>query len=115
LAFLRAVADLGSSVDVYAVAASEVYGLGGEDLTAIVNAARRRNHSLWEIVEELERQPGLIRVSPASRTAVARLVTDLRALSKLAHERPAGEVLYRFIKDSGWLARLGGSKSQAGA
>ena len=33
LAFLRAVADLGSSVDVYALAASETYGLGGDDLT----------------------------------------------------------------------------------
>src|SRR6185369_11573475 len=39
LAFLRAVADPGSSVDVYAVATAEPYGLGGEDLTAIVNMA----------------------------------------------------------------------------
>ena len=31
------IADPDSSVDVYALAASEVYGLGGEDLTAIVN------------------------------------------------------------------------------
>ena len=115
LALLRAVADLSSSVDVYAVAASEVYGLGGEDLTAIVSTARRRNRTLWEIVEELDRQPGLLRISPASRTAVARLVADLRALSQLAHERPAGEVLYRFLKDSGWLTRLAAAESQAGA
>ena len=47
LAFLRAVADLESSVDVYALAASDVYGLGGEELTAIVNMARRRNRSVW--------------------------------------------------------------------
>ena len=36
LAFLRVVADPESSVDVYALAASELYGLGGEDLTAIL-------------------------------------------------------------------------------
>ena len=36
LRFLRAVADLGSSVDLYALAASDVYGLDGPDLTAIM-------------------------------------------------------------------------------
>ena len=42
-------------------------------------------------------------------------MADLRALSELAHERPAGEVLYRFLRDSGWLARLAATESQAGA
>ncbi len=106
LAFLRAMSDLGSSVDVYALAASDVYGLGGWDLTAIVASARRRNRTLWDVLEELDRQPGLLRLTPASRKAVARLVADLRRYSELAHQRPAGEVLYAFLKGSGLLARL---------
>src|SRR4029079_3813451 len=56
LAFLRAVADPGSSVDVYAVATAEPHGLGGGDLTATVNLARRRHRSVWDVLEELERQ-----------------------------------------------------------
>jgi DNA helicase-2/ATP-dependent DNA helicase PcrA len=115
LSVLRAVADLGSSVDVYALGASDIYRLGGEDLTAIVNSARRRNRSLWEILEELDRQPGLLRISPASRAAASRLVADLRSLSELGHERPAGEVLYRFLRDSGWLSSLTATDSPAGA
>ncbi len=71
LAFLRVVADLESSVDLYALAASDVYGLGGEDLTAIVNMARRRNRSVWAVLEELDAQPGILRVAPATRAAVA--------------------------------------------
>ncbi len=70
LAFLRVVADLDSSVDLYALAASEVYGLGGEDLTAIVNMARRRNRSVWAVLEELDRQPGILRIAPETRAAV---------------------------------------------
>jgi DNA helicase-2/ATP-dependent DNA helicase PcrA len=105
LAFLRAVADLSSSTDVYALAASEVYALGGEDLTAIVNAARRRNRSLWEVIEELARQPGLIRVAPETRAGLDRLVADLRRWVALAHERSTGEVLYAFLRESGLLAR----------
>ncbi|HEV7810963.1 MAG TPA: ATP-dependent DNA helicase, partial [Candidatus Limnocylindrales bacterium] len=111
LAFLRAIADLGSSVDVYGVATSEPYRLGGEDLTAIVTSARRRNRTLWDVLDELDRQPGILRVSPATRTAVHRLVADLRDLSGVAHERPAGEVLYRFLRQTGTLDRLAADAS----
>ena len=113
LAFLRVVADLESSVDLYALAASDVYGLGGEDLTAIVNMARRRNRSVWAILDELERQPGILRVSPTTRTIVHRLVTDLRGYATAAHEGPAGELLYRFLRGSGLLARLVGTDTPA--
>jgi DNA helicase-2/ATP-dependent DNA helicase PcrA len=106
MAFLRVVADPESSVDLYALASSEVYGLGGEDLTAIVNTARRRNRSVWATLDELERQPGILRVSPATRQAVHRLVEDLTRYAAMAHDRPAGEVLYAFLRDSGMLARL---------
>ena len=95
LAFLRVVADLESSVDLYALAASEVYGLGGEDLTAIVNMARRRNRSVWAILEELDRQPGILRVSPDSRTIVHRLVArPARLRDRSPTSGPAGELLY---------------------
>jgi DNA helicase-2/ATP-dependent DNA helicase PcrA len=113
LAFLRAIADLSASVDVYALAASDLYGLGGPDLTAIVNSARRRNRSLWEVVEELVRQPGLLRLAPETRAALERLVADLKRFTELAHERPAGEVLYQFLRDCGLLARLASTESVA--
>jgi DNA helicase-2/ATP-dependent DNA helicase PcrA len=105
LAFLRSLADLSSSTDLYALAASDVYALGGEDLTAIVTTARRRNRTVWEIVEELERQPGLLRLAPATRVALSRFVGDIRRWVALAHERPAGEVLFTFLRESGLLAR----------
>ncbi|HEY0444000.1 MAG TPA: ATP-dependent helicase, partial [Candidatus Limnocylindrales bacterium] len=113
LAFLRSMADPTSSVDVYGVAASDIYGLGGADLTAIVNTARRRNRSVWEIVEELDRQPGILRVSPETRAGVARLVADMRSFLELAHERPAGEVLYAFLRRTGTLARLAATDTVA--
>jgi DNA helicase-2/ATP-dependent DNA helicase PcrA len=106
LAFLRVVADPDSSVDLYALASSDVYELGGEDLTAIVNMARRRNRSVWAILDELERQPGILRLTPETRATVHKLVADLRTYAELAHERPAGELLYRFLRGSGLLARL---------
>jgi DNA helicase-2/ATP-dependent DNA helicase PcrA len=113
LAFLRAVADPSSSVDMYALAASDVYELGGPDLTAIVNSARRRNRSLWEVLEELDRQPGILRIAAETRSAVKRLVADVRSFVELAHERPAGEVLYAFLRGTGLLTRLAAAESVA--
>jgi DNA helicase-2/ATP-dependent DNA helicase PcrA len=111
LSLLRTVADPASSVDVYALAASDIYALAGEDLTAIVNSARRRNRSLWDVLEELDRQPGILRIAPATRAAASRLLADLRAYIELAHDRPAGEVVYAFLRGTGLLARLAGSES----
>jgi ATP-dependent DNA helicase UvrD/PcrA len=113
IAFLRSVADPTSSTDVYALATSDAYGMGGEDLTAIVNSARRRNRSIWEVLEELERQPGILRLSPATRAAAGRFVTDLRRYIELSHERSAGEVLYAFLRGSGLLARYAAAESVA--
>jgi DNA helicase-2/ATP-dependent DNA helicase PcrA len=113
LAFLRAAADPSSTLDVYALAASELYGLGGEDLAAAMAMARRRSRSLFETLDELGRQPGLLRLAPATRVSAAKLVADLRRYAALAHERPAGEVVYAFLRDTGWLARLAGASSVA--
>jgi len=111
LAFLRVVADLTSSTDCYALATSEVYGLGGADWTAVVNLARRRNRSLWETLDDLVGQPGLLRIGGATRTAIQRLVADLKGYVELSHQRPAGEVLYAFLRDSGLLARYAAAET----
>jgi DNA helicase-2/ATP-dependent DNA helicase PcrA len=113
LAFLRAVADPHSSVDLYALAASEVYAVRPDDLTGIVNMARRRNRSVWDVIDELGRQPGILRLAPTSREAIHRLVADVTRFAAMAQERPAGEVLYAFLRDSGLLARLAATATTA--
>jgi DNA helicase-2/ATP-dependent DNA helicase PcrA len=106
LSFLRVVGDPDSSVDVYGLAASDTYGLGGADLAALANRARRTNRSLWETLAEVDGQPGLLRLHPETRAALARLVADLHRYVELGHQRPAGELLYDFLRSSGSLARL---------
>jgi DNA helicase II / ATP-dependent DNA helicase PcrA len=113
LSLLRAVADPGASIDVYALAASERYDVPGDDLSLVMSAARRRHRTTFEILEELETQPGVLRLSERGRAALGRLTADLRRYRDLAHRRPAGEVLYAFLRDSGWLAALAGATSAA--
>ncbi len=105
LSVLRFVADPSSSVDLYAIAASEPYGLPAPDLAAGFATARRSHRSAWSVFEELDASPAGD-VSAAGRPILRRLVGDLRRLVDLARRRPAGEVLYAFLRESGWLAML---------
>jgi DNA helicase-2/ATP-dependent DNA helicase PcrA len=113
LAFLRAIADPASSTDVYALAASPVYAVGGEDLSVVMGSARRRHRPAWDVLQEVDAQPGTLRLTDDGRSRVARLVGDLRRFRDLGHVRPAGETLYAFLRDTGWLATLASGESAA--
>ena len=113
LAFLRAIVDPDSTVDVYSLAASDVYGMGGTDLALLVSRARRTSRSLRETLEEVADRPSTLRLGPSTRAAIDRLVGDLRRFAELAHERSTGEVLYAFLRESGLLARYAAPASVA--
>ncbi len=113
LALLRAIADPGSSVDVYALAASDRYAVPAEDLATVAGSARRRNRTLFEVIEDAGADPAALRLSPPGRQALARLHADIRRFRDLAQRRPAGEVLYAFLRDTGWLASLAAADSVA--
>jgi DNA helicase-2/ATP-dependent DNA helicase PcrA len=114
LALLRAVADPTSSVDVYAIAASDRYDVPGEDLAAVMTAARRQHRSAFEILEAVEAEPASLRLSDRGRGVLRRVTSDLRRYRDLAHRRPAGEVLYAFLRDTGWLASLAAATTVSG-
>jgi ATP-dependent DNA helicase UvrD/PcrA len=113
LAFLRVAADPSSSLDLYGLAASSVYRLGGEDLTTIMVSARRRNRSPWEVFGEVADGAAPFRVADEVRVEIARLVGDVKRYVELAQQRPAGEVLYTFLRESGILGRLASEDSAA--
>ena len=106
LCFLRAVADPDSSVDLYAVATAPPYELGGEDLTALLDMARRRHRSAWAVFADAVDQPGILRLSDGTREKLARLVDDLRVAIEASHRVPAGEVLYAHLKRTSRLVQL---------
>lgn len=104
LAFLRVVADPNQTLELYTLATSEPYGLGGQELTEQLAQSRRRHRSLWEILAEPADQ------AAAKHTGfwagVAALVRDIDAGVALSHERSSGEVLYDYLRRSGRLSRL---------
>ena len=105
VAVLRCVADPTDSIELYVLATSWPYLLGGERLTGLLADARRARQPLWSVLCRLADDASV----PASDTfaaAARRLVTDVRAAIELSHQRTAGELLYDHLRRSGRLARL---------
>jgi len=112
VAFLRALANPDDSVSLFYLLASELYALPPSDLLRLNHYARRKTRPLLEVLRGLPENEELAGVSGAAREGGARALVDLeRAALDLPRLR-TGEVLYRFLLASGFLARL--SKEASG-
>ena len=107
LAFLRAVAHPDDSVSVHYLASSDLYQVPIADLTRCATHADRKHRWLFDVLREAETIPELAgEVGEEARLAIRQLVADLLRYMELGREMPTGELLYQFLVDSGWLARM---------
>src|SRR6266581_464223 len=107
LAFLRAVAHPDDSVSVHYLASSDLYQVPIADLTRCATHADRKHRWLFDVLRETEQIGELAtELSEEARVAIRHLVSDLVRYMELGREMPTGELLYQFLVDSGWLARM---------
>jgi DNA helicase-2/ATP-dependent DNA helicase PcrA len=107
LAFLRSVAHPDDSVSLHYLASSDLYGVPIVDLTRCATHADRKHRWLFDVLKGAETIPELAgELSEEARLAIRHLVSDLVRYMELGREMPTGELLYQFLVDSGWLARM---------
>lgn len=107
LAFLRSVAHPDDSVSLHYLASSDLYGVPIVDLTRCATHADRKHRWLFDVLKGAETIPELSgELSEEARLAIRHLVSDLVRYMELGREMPTGELLYQFLVDSGWLARM---------
>jgi DNA helicase-2/ATP-dependent DNA helicase PcrA len=107
IAFLRSVAHPDESVSLHYLASSDLYQVPIADLTRCATYADRRHRWLFDVFRLVGELPELRdEISDEGRRAVAHLVADLTRYMELGREMPTGELLYQFLVDSGWLARM---------
>jgi DNA helicase-2/ATP-dependent DNA helicase PcrA len=107
LAFLRAVAHPDDSVSLHYLASSDLYGVPIVDLTRCATHADRKHRWLFDVLKGAETIPELaVELSEEAKLAIRHLVSDLVRYMELGREMPTGELLYQFLVDSGWLARM---------
>jgi len=106
IAFLRVVGDPSDSLSLYQLAVSEIYKLGPLDLQKMNIFAGRRNHTLHHVFAHLEEFELLKDIKTESRKAIHQIMQDIEYYLAFAKQRTTGEVLYKFLKKTGYLAGL---------
>jgi DNA helicase-2/ATP-dependent DNA helicase PcrA len=107
IAFLRSVAHPDDSVSVHYLASSDIYNVPIVDLTRCATYADRRHRWLFDVFRAATVVGDVsMEMSEAGQRAIQHLVADLTRYMELAREMPTGELLYQFMADSGWLARM---------
>src|SRR2546428_1874755 len=107
IAFLRALVHTDESVSLPYLASSELYHVPVVDLTRCSTYADRRHVHLFDVFRKTETIRELRdEIGEEGHAAIGHLVQDLERNMELGREMPTGELLYLFLKDSGWLGRM---------
>jgi DNA helicase-2/ATP-dependent DNA helicase PcrA len=106
VSFLRALANPDDSVSVFHLAGCELFQVPESDLLRLNRYAMRKNRPLLEVFRTLAGNEELAGVGGAARTAIAALMARLESAAAEVATKRTGEVLYRFLQESGFLARL---------
>ena len=107
ISFLKVLTDLNDSMSLYYLASSEVYKFPAKELTLCMNYATHRNQTLFfvlshfEDIEELKEE-----LSEEAKELISKIIKDLENYLNLSLRCSTGEVLYKFIMDSGYFKRL---------
>ena len=107
IAFLRSLVHTDESVSLHYLASSELYQVPIVDLTRCSTYADRRHQYLFDVLRKAETIRELRdEIGEEGHAAIRHLVQDLERYMELGREMPTGELLYLFLKDSGWLGRM---------
>jgi DNA helicase-2/ATP-dependent DNA helicase PcrA len=110
ISFLRSISNFGDSISLYFLAGSEIYDIDQIELTKLSNFARRRHDDLHDVLNVLLGDGGgkteLPDITEETLGRVRKLMSDVEQYVRLSRGKSAGEVLYSFIKDTGFLERL---------
>ena len=110
VSFLKSIGELTDSIALYQLAASSIYQLDPLDLQKMTAFARRRNYTLHHVLAHLddggEEFEVLSDVTKESRVTVRKIIDDIKYYLSFAKQKTTGEVLYQFLKRSGYLNKL---------
>jgi len=109
LSYLRLLDNYHESSALYRVLTMPIWGIPHTDIVELTHAAKKKTRSLFEQLDHLDEA----HLSDEGRAGVAKLLPLLTAHSKAAQTEPVGEVMLRFLNDSGYLKDLTKDESLA--
>lgn len=107
IAYLKVLYNFEDDIALYRVLSLDLFDINARDLAATNNFARRKNLSLFESCEQVEK----ISVAKKTRGQIEKFVKMIHRHLKLLPKETAGQILYYFLEDTGLLKQLTNYKS----
>lgn len=102
LAYLRLIHNYHESAALYRVLTMPIWGIEHNDIMEIAHQAKKKTRSLYEALHHLDS----LTIRQPSQAGIARLITMIEEHAKAAADKPVGEVLLRFLNESGYLQSI---------
>ncbi|HAX61428.1 MAG TPA: hypothetical protein DCX95_02560 [Elusimicrobia bacterium] len=111
ISFLKVVSDLSDNVSLFYLSSSEIYKMPMDDLTVLLNESSRKKNTLYNVFNK----PDAENISDDGKKIIKRITGDIKKYIEMSGELSTGEVLYKFIKETGWLKELADEKNISSA
>lgn len=108
MAYLKVLYNFEDSVSLYRLLSIEFFEIPPRDLAAIGNYARRLNLSFFETCERIND----VFVMAKTKETINKLLEIIKKHLGLARRETAGQLLYYFLSDTGFLQKLLSPESQ---
>ncbi|MCX8008698.1 MAG: ATP-dependent helicase [Patescibacteria group bacterium] len=99
IAYLKVLYSFDDTVAMYRVLSMDIFGLSGRDIASLVNTAKHRGMSLFEVCESLSGDDELTK-------KIHTIVSMIHRHLDIIRKESAGQILYYFLQDTGMLKKL---------
>lgn len=112
IAYLQVLNDPEDSVSLFRVLSMELIDIDQKDLTLLLSFAKKTNLSLFVAIERyLDKEPSsytpyIPLLTKDTQEKLPKFITMLHRHLKLSRRETAGQVLYYFLEDTGYLSKL---------
>lgn len=107
IAYLKVLYNFEDSAAFYRVLTMDCIGVRSRDLAVIVNYARKNNLSFFETAELVDK----LVVTDSAKDKLKKLTEMIHEHLELVPKETAGQILYKFLEESGILQKLGNSQT----
>ncbi|MBN1383419.1 MAG: ATP-dependent helicase [Elusimicrobia bacterium] len=108
ISFLKTISDLSDNVSLFHLASSEIYKMPMHDLTICMNEASRKKVALYKIFTQFSQ---LNDITDEGGEIIKGIIADIKKYIDISRELSAGQVLYKFINETGWIKKLADEKT----
>lgn len=105
ISFIKALVDFNDNLSFYHLASSEIYGINPSNLLAF-NAIIKRTNKPFRIILQDKSLYDELKIDDKTKDKLENILLDLEKISKSITNHTAGELIYKFIKDTGYLSKL---------